>query len=224
MWSDAETETILAAMRAGAGVMSGGSRSHSTYRVHAGAWIREDFDEGYETTHPSSELEVRRMIVDDPELFRGILHAQPWSRFVSAFVADDWAAARVALAEASVYRDPEQRRAIWAAYFDWPTRAPSPEVVAALEQLLVGYTAWHLFMDATGWARTPDNGARGLAFADRVAAMIGEAPGLHYLRANFHELRGDRDAQRRALAAEVAALPETHAMRRHCEGLLAKLA
>jgi hypothetical protein len=210
-------------MRAGATVTSGGSRCHSTYGVRDGAWYRDDFDEGYETSNPSSELDVRRMIVGEPELFRGVLHAQPWSRFVSAFVADDWAAARVALVEASAYRDPEQRRDVWEAYFDWPARSPSAALRDRLAQHLVGHTAWHLFMDATGWARTRDNAARGLAFAERIAAMIGEVPGLHALRAHFHELRDDRPAQRGALAAEIAALPEGHAMRRHCEALLAKL-
>lgn len=228
MWSEPEIESILRAMRAGASVSSGGSRSHVTYLwTQADEWVCEQFDEGHVATHPCSEAFIRGLIEREPELFRGLLHQGPWSRFVAAFVAGDRPAAREALAAAAHYMDPEGRRAQWEAWLDWPERAPSVEVVERLRAKLEGVTAWHMFMDASGWERSEANAARGLAFAERLAAMLGErlgaTIGLHWLRASFHELAGDREAARREVELELASLPASHWLRAHAQTKLDQL-
>lgn len=223
MWSEAETETILSQMRAGAGVTIGGSRCHTTYFFRDGAWGYEVFDEGDTRPGGMSEAEIRALIRRDPESFRGILHEGPFRRFGAAYLAGDVEQARTELRAAAHYIDSDGRTALWEAILDWPGKAPAPEVAALLRARIEGLTAWHLFMDATGWERTPENGARGLEFADLLVAMVGPAPGIHWLRSSFHQLRGDLDAARREMRAEIEGLPASSWLRGHCETMLERL-
>jgi hypothetical protein len=223
-WSTDEVETILAQMRAGATVQTGGSRCHTTYFFAAGEWGYEDFDEGATHQGRCSEPEIRAMIASQPELFRSILHAVPWQRFSTAFVAGDRQAAREHLRAAVVYGDPLGHAAILDAVLAWPESEPDPRVLAAIRDDLSGFTAWHVFMDAVRWDRSPASGTLGLAYCDTLAAMLaGPAIGWHYLRAAFHELRNDFDAAADALARELELLPPEHHNRVYVEQQLMRV-
>lgn len=70
-----EVDRIVAGVRAGAEVMIGVSRSHTTYRGKDGAIVAEDFDEGATQESPCSEDTLRRVIADEPESFLEVLRA-----------------------------------------------------------------------------------------------------------------------------------------------------
>jgi hypothetical protein len=206
-WSEAEMETILALMRAGATVMTGGSRCHTTYGYRDGRWVYEAFDEGYTSEGPSSEALVRELIAREPRLFAPILAAPHRQRFTAAFLAGDAAAAREALRSALVYGDVLGEGAILEAVLAWPEAAPSAEVAALVREKLHDFTAYHVFMGAVGWDRSPAVAAKGVELVDRLIAMVGEAPGCFRVRAAFHEQAGDLAAAERDTRAELERTP-----------------
>ena len=208
IWSEAEVEEILEQMRAGATAQAGGSRCHTTYLYRDGAWAEEDFDEGHTTVSPTSEAAIRALIARDPELFRDVLAAPRRRRFSAAFLAGDREAARRALREAMEYGDPAGNGKLMEAALAWPETPPTEEIVRLFRESLRGLTAYHVFMGAAGWDRSPATGAKGVAFADQLRAMVGDVVGLRYLRATFHEQAGDLAAAERDLHEEVARLPE----------------
>jgi hypothetical protein len=222
-WSEAEIELILAEMRQGATAETGGSRCHTTYFFRDGRWAREDFDEGYTQLFASSEADVRGLIESDPELFRPMLRAVPWRRFTAAFLAGDRADARARLRDALVYGDPFDHAAILDAVLQWPEVPPSGEVAALIRENLRGFTAYHVFMDAIGWDRSPATAGKGLAFVDALVGMIGEATGCHYLRSAFHEQAGDLAAAERELVRELELLPGDSSSRSSYEDSLARV-
>lgn len=94
-----------------------------------------------------------------------------------------------------------------AAILAWPESTPSDAIVQLLRAKLHDLTAYHVFMGAVGWDRSPAVGAKGVEFADRIIAMIGDAPGGWYLRATFHEQAGDLAAAERDMATELEHTP-----------------
>lgn len=207
-WSEAEVETILALMRAGATVMTGGSRCHTTYGYRDGQWVYEDFDEGSTHEGPSSEAQVRGLIAREPQLFAPTLAAPHRRRFTAAFLADDVPAAREALRSALAYGDVLGEGAILEAVLAWPAAAPSGEVAALIRDKLRDFTAYHVFMGAVGWDRSPAVAVKGVELVDRLIAMVGEAPGCFRVRAAFHEQAGDLAAAERDTQAELGRTPE----------------
>jgi hypothetical protein len=222
-WSDAEVELILEQMRLGETAMSGGSRCHTTYFFRDGHWICEAFDEGHVDEYASSEAEMRRLIAQDPELFRAMLRAVPWRRFSAAFLAGDRTEARARLRDALAYGDPFGHAAIFDAILQLPEVRPSEEVAALIRDKLRGFTAYHVFMDAVLWNRSPETAAKGLAFVDDLIAIVGEATGCHYLRAAFHEQAGDLASAERELVRELELLPLDSSSRSSYEQSLARV-
>jgi hypothetical protein len=222
-WSEAEVEAILELMRAGATVQTGGSRCHTTYFYREGAWAQESFDEGYTSESPTSEDAIRGLVAREPELFRNVLAAPRWRRFSAAFLAGEREAAREALRSALEYGDSLGHGKLLEAVLDWPEEAPSEEVVKAFRDNLRGFTAYHVFMGAAGWDRSPATGLKGVEFADQLRAMVGEAVGIHYLRAAFLQQAGDLAAAEREMLEEIARLPEGHDNRSYYEDQLERI-
>lgn len=207
-WSEAEIEQILDMMRAGATVQTGGSRCHSTYFYREGSWGYESFDEGYTREGPTSEAAMRERIDQEPELFRGVLVAPLRRRFTAAFLAGDREAARERLREQlELDRDPLDQGRILAAVLAWPEVEPSDELVALIRSKLSGFTAYHVFMGATGWDRSAAAAAKGIEFAEQLIAMVGEVTGTLYLRSAFHEQAGDLAAAERDMLDELERTP-----------------
>lgn len=206
-WSEAEVEAILERMRGGATVMTGGSRCHTTYGHRDGAWFQEDFDEGYTQEGPSSEAVIRGLITREPQLFASILAAPHRQRLAAAMVAGDVPAARAALRAALAYGDGLGEGVILEAVLTWPQATPSEGVAALIREKLLDFTAYHVFMGAVGWDRSPAIAAQGVTFVDRLVAMVGEAPGCFRVRASFHELAGDLEAAVRDTQAELDRTP-----------------
>lgn len=222
-WSPSEVEVILAQMRAGETAQTGGSRCHTTYGHRDGQWIYEAFDEGHVDVYASSEAQIRSLIASEPELFRHILRAVPWRQFSAAFLAGDREAARAHLHEALAYGDGFGHGAILDAMLVWPETAASEQIIELLREKLRDFTAYHVFMDAIGWDRSPERASKGLMFVDQVVAMVGEAIGCHYLRASFHEQHGDLGDAERELSLEIERLPEGHSNRSTYEQMLARV-
>lgn len=207
-WSEPDVETILALMRDGATVMSGGSRCHTTYGYSDGRWFEEAFDEGYTSESPSSEAQVRALIAREPELFAAILAAPHRQRFTAAFLAGDVPTARQALRAAMVYGDELREGAILDAMLAWPEAAPSEEIAAIVRDKLRDFTAYHVLMGAMGWDRSPARAAQGIEHVDRLIAMVGDVPGCLRVRAAFHEQSGDLAAAERDLQTELDRTPQ----------------
>jgi hypothetical protein len=222
-WSDAEVELILEQMRLGETAQSGGSRCHTTYFFRAGQWRCEAFDEGHTDEYGSSEADIRGLIAREPELFRPMLRAVPWRRFSAAFLAGERADARARLRDAIVYGDPFDHAVVLDAVLQWPEVSPSEEVVALIREKLRDFTAYHVFMDAIGWDRSPETAEKGLAFVDDVVAMVGEAMGCHYLRSAFHEQAGDLEAAEREMVRELELCPRDASNRSSYEDSLARI-
>jgi hypothetical protein len=223
IWSPSEVEDVLSQMRLGATAQTGGSRCHTTYAYSEGQWTCEAFDEGRVDVYPSSEEHVRSLIASEPELFRHILRAIPWRRFSAAFLAGEREAARTHLREALAYGDGFDHGSILDAMLMWPETSPSEQIVELMREKLCGFTAYHVFMDAIVWDRSPELAGKGLAFADQLVEMVGETIGCHYLRATFHEQGGDLDAAERELARELELLPDGHSNRESYEQQLARV-
>lgn len=222
-WSQAEVEVIVEQMQLGATAQTGGSRCHATYRFSEGQWVFEVFDEGHTEVHASSEAQIRSLIASDPELFRHILRSVPWRRFSAAWLAGERELARAHLREALAYGDSLGHGVMLDAMLAWPETAPSEPLVELMREKLRGFTAYHVFMDAIGWDRSPERGGDGLAFVDQLIEMVGEAVGCHYLGAAFHEQAGDLDAAERELLRELERLPEGHSNRSTYEQSLARV-
>lgn len=222
-WSQAEVEAILEQMQLGATAQTGGSRCHTTYGFSDGQWVCEAFDEGHTDVYPSSEAQIRSLIASEPELFRGILRSIPWRRFSEAYLAGEREVARVHLREALAYGDGFGHGSILDAMLAWPETAPSESIVELMREKLRGFTAYHVFMDAIGWDRSPELTGKGLAYVDQLVEMVGEAVGCHYLRATFHEQGGDLAAAERELLRELERLPEGHSNRSTYEQFLARV-
>lgn len=222
-WSDADVELILEQMRHGETAQTGGSRCHTTYFFRDGQWRCEAFDEGHTDEYASSEADVRSLIAREPEVFRPMLRAVPWRRFTAAFLAGDRVDARARLRDSLVYGDPFDHAAILDAVLQWPDVPPSEEVVALIRNNLIGFTAYHVFMDAVGWNRSPEIAPKGLAFVDDLVAMVGETTGCHYLRSAFHEQAGDLVAAERELVRELELLPPDSTSRDSYEQSLARV-
>jgi hypothetical protein len=222
-WSAAEVETILAQMRLGETAQTGGSRCHTTYFHRDGQWMSEAFDEGHTDVYASSEEWIRSLISSQPELFRHILRSVPWRRFSAAYLAGERAAAREHLREAVAYGDGFGHGLILDGMLAWPETAASEQLVELLREKLRDFTAYHVFMDAIGWDRSPERASRGLRFVDQVVAMVGETIGCHYLRATFHEQHGDLADAERELLRELELLPEGHSNGSHYEQMLARV-
>lgn len=209
-WSEIEAEIILVQMQLGATAQTGGSRCHTTYAHRDGQWVCEAFDEGRTDVYASSEAQIRSLISTEPELFRHILRAVPWRRFSAAYLTGEREAARAHLRDALAYGDGFGHGSILDAMLGWPETPPSEELVELMREKLRDFTAYHVFMDAIGWDRSPELADKGLAFVDQIVEMVGEVVGCHYLRATFHEQRGDLDAAERELLRELERLPEGH--------------
>jgi hypothetical protein len=216
-WSETEVEQILARMRAGATVQTGGSRCHTTYFHRDGQWGCEQFDEGHTEQMPASEAFIRRLIAGQPELFRDVLAAPRWRRFSQALLAGDRQEARVRLRWALEYGDRHHHGEVLDAVLAWPEQAPSEEVVALLRSDLAGLTGYHVLMRGLGWDRSTAAAQRGVELADQVIAMVGEAIGAHYLRATFHQQAGDLAAAQRDMETELERLPADAWQRRPFE-------
>lgn len=223
IWSPPEVEAILAQMKLGATAQTGGSRCHTTYGYSAGQWTSEAFDEGHTDVYPSSEEQVRALIASEPELFRHILRSIPWRRFSAAYIAGEREAARTHLRETLAYGDGFGHIAILDAMLAWPETEPSEQIVELMREKLSGFTAYHVFMDAIGWDRSPELAGKGLAFVDQLVEMVGETTGCHYLRATFHEQGGDLGAAERELVRELELLPDAHSSRSSYEQQLARV-
>jgi hypothetical protein len=222
-WSETEVEAILAQMQLGATAQTGGSRCHTTYGFADGQWFFEAFDEGHIDRHPTSEAFIRSLIASDPELFRLILHQIPWRRFSAAFIAGEREAARAHLRDASVYGDGFGHAAIHDAMLAWPETPVSQQFIEIMHEHLRGFTAYHVFMGAIGWDRSPELAGKGLAFVDQLVAMVGDVVGCHYLRSTFHEQAGDLHAAERELMIELERLPEGQWNRSTYEDMLARV-
>lgn len=206
-WSETEIQTILEQMRAGATVQTGGSRCHTTYFHGDDGWAYEVFDEGNTWTGRTDLAFIVGLIAREPELFRHVLVAPRWRRFSAAYLAGDRALAREALRSALEYGDPDGSGMLLDAMLAWPEVVPPGPVIERLRGAVTGLTAYHLFMGAAGWDRSPAVGTKGIAFAEQVRAMVGEPLGIHYLRSTFHEQAGDFAAAERDMLAEIERLP-----------------
>jgi hypothetical protein len=206
-WSETQVLAILEEMRAGATVQTGGSRCHTTYFHQDGEWRYEVFDEGHTSVGPTGEGFVRGLIAREPELFRNVLAAPRRRRFSAAFLAGEREAAREALRSLLEYGDPDGSGELLDAMLAWPEVAPSAAIVERLRRAVTGLTAYHLFMGAAGWDRSPPVGEKGVRFAEQLRAMVGEPLGIHYLRSAFHEQAGDLTAAERDMQEELMHLP-----------------
>ncbi|MEZ4470491.1 MAG: hypothetical protein R3F60_06745 [bacterium] len=211
--TEAELTRALDELRLHGGTVTiGGSRSHTSLGFGTSGWYLAHFDEGAEEVQPTSEETVRRYAASDPQVFRGLLPRPHLRALSAAWRAGDRAAARTHLAAAAAFGDGLGGLALLEASL-------APTVTAAqaalIREKLADRTAWHAFMGPVArWERTPATGELGLAFADTLAAHVGEVPGLSLLRASFHGLRGDTTSERMALEAEAAAAPGGPSARR----------
>ena len=190
-FSRPEVTEILRRIGDGASVTIGGSRAHQSWTCQDGAWVCESFDEGYVEVHPSSREEVRKLIRRRPDAFKGVLKAPRWARFSAAFLQGDAALALEHLAQALRYGDSLEQGKLLRAFLWFPTRKPTAAVRGIGRSKLRGYTAYHVFMDAAGWDRSPEVGRKGVLFVDRLIDMVGDTEGALKVRASFHEQAGD---------------------------------
>ena len=206
-WSPAEVEEIIELMRAGAGVMTGGSRCHSSYYFRDGAWRREDFDEGHTQEVEIAEATIRAMIVDDPQRFAGVLQAPRWEAFSAAYLAGA-PEARPLLHAALVYGDQFEHGKILDAVLAGPDEPLEPAVAELIRKEIRGYTAYHCFMGAALWDRSPAVARFGVAFVDRLRELVGDAPGVFTLRASFLEQAEQPEAAIAELERELGQTPD----------------
>jgi hypothetical protein len=206
-------EQVMQAMRLrGATFFSGGSRCHTTEGWLNGQWSREDFDEGHIVHTTLSEEDIRHIIRHNPAKARALLYADVRRAATEAMLRDDEAGVVAGILAAGQFDTiNEDDRLLLALYSGQVGEAER----AALRDKLAGHTLWHLFMNLTAWARTPENGRRGLAFLERVVALIGPPEPFHAAaqRASFYDLIGDTQGQIDALAASLTHPDATLAQR-----------
>lgn len=180
---------IIAEMRNGATVQTGGSRAHSSLGLDADGWYWEHFDEGQVDRQPASEADLHRLAKSTPQHLLPILRRPHWREFVRALAADQPAAAQAALKAFARWGDPLQHAALWSAILGWPREPLSAQLRQCLRDRIVDHTLWHLFMEAHGWARDSATRVKALAFLDRTLEMIDEVPeGEARLRRSFAQL------------------------------------
>lgn len=182
---------VLAEMRAGATIRLGCSRSHATYSFHDGGWWYEDFDEGHVEEHPIEEAYIRELIRREKDQAREIIRRARWRPFSAAFLRGGDPRRALELLEASRRFGERLRQSdILEAFLRFPDTL-DPEVEALIKSELEGFTAFHVFMDAAGWDRSPETSRKGVLYVDRLIAMVGPCPGCYRVRAAFHNQAGD---------------------------------
>ena len=182
----ADIDAVMVAMRAGATILRGGSRAHSTLGVDEQGWYWEHFDEGAVERVPADERAFRSLVHDDPSLLLPLLRRPHWEAFQRALMSDDIPAARKALRGWLRWGDPMRHGSTWLALLNWPRRQPDPTVIDALRERIRDYTLWHLFMEAHAWTRGPEIRESALRFLDQVLSMVGgEVDGTERLRRAF---------------------------------------
>jgi hypothetical protein len=205
--TEAQVQVVLDELRDGRTVSIGGSRCNTTYGWRDGAFYAEAFDEGHVEEHASDEGEVRRWIERDPAAFASLAQAPDVRAFREAWARDDREGAVAALRRAEAIADPLHQFRVFAAALLWPDRSPTDEERAMVREMLTSQTAWHAFLSPVGWELTPERGRQGVAYLDRLLAMVPEPRGYE-TRASFHELAGDLDAAIDDLWRSLAETPD----------------
>jgi hypothetical protein len=232
-FTDEDVDIILAEIRGGTAVSVGGSRCHRDWYYRDGWWA-SDFDEGPGDEFPVDEAAVRAAIARDPLDFVNLRRA-PHLRALRAAWAqiDPTPPAAVPgalrdpalghLAEAMRWGDPLGQGQVQAAALRWPEEGPTEVEAGLIRGRLQDFTAWHVFMELAGWDQSPAQGRRGVAFIDRLLAMVGHEPRAYGIRASFHELTGDRSAALADLRVELAGTPADAWWRSETEKRIRKL-
>jgi hypothetical protein len=190
--------TMEAMRLRGATLFSGGSRCHTTEGWRDGGWYREGFDEGYVDVTPLTEEDIRRRLRAEPAKVRALLYADARRVAVEAMLRDDLDGVVAGIQEAGKFAEINANdRLILGVCRGELTQGEKD----ALRKEIAAHTLWHLFMNLTGWTRTPENGRRGLAFLERSLALIGppEPFCAAHQRASFHGLIGDAEGELAAL-------------------------
>jgi hypothetical protein len=188
-------DAVIDAMRQHlGGIMIGGSRCHTVFAHSAETgWFREDFDEGHEERHAMTEAQVREGIRDQGQTGRALLYSIARKPGVEAMLRDDTPAVLAAIEAACAFQPITENDALLRAVLLGAGPDCDASHLDALRSQIEGFTLWHVFMNATGWTRTPENGQRALRFLDRVLALIGPPRPIYTdrLLASFAELAGD---------------------------------
>ena len=185
-----DIDDAVAAVRAGAQLMVGVSRCHTTYFSRDGVLVAEDFDEGATNESAIGEDALRSVIASEPERAMELLRFVPRRKLRDALLAGDrdrvraCLAALLTLGEAFVDTEPVE------AALAWPEEPPSVEQRAALEQRIDGLAAYHVAMAPLGYERSPAAGRAGLRIFTALVEMLGEFPRLEEYRAAFVEMIG----------------------------------
>lgn len=216
------TEEVLAEMRAGASIMTGGSRCHTTYFHRAGEWWIEHFDEGAVEEVTTREATIRDVIELYPDKARVIIRKARWRPFSEAFLAGgDPTRALELLSESRRFGQAFRHAEILEAFLRFPSEL-DPELADHIRSELRGFTAYHCFMEAACWDRSPEAGRKGVLFVDRLIEMVGVCPGCFKVRASFHEQAGDHAAAVQDLERELAQTERETWNHEFLTGLLAR--
>jgi hypothetical protein len=188
--SDEHLHEALALLRAqGATFMTGGSRCHTTWGYDlASGWYNDQFDEGYEERHSASQASVEATLRGEPESARQLLYRAARKPGIAALLADDAQGVLDSIEKASTYGGVNLDDRLLRAMLRGDALAPDER--AALQSHVAGHTFWHFWMNATGWAKTPENGRRGIEMLDRALALLGEPapPAAQSQRESFQRL------------------------------------
>jgi hypothetical protein len=195
---------VLAEMRAGASIMTGGSRCHTTYFFRDGSWWVEHFDEGHVEEAKTSEAVIRERIAGYPDKARAIIRQARWRPFSEAFLrGGDPTRALELLEESRRFGERFHHAEILEAFLRFPPRL-DPKLKTLIRSELKGFTAYHTFMEGAGWDRSPETGRKGVLYVDRLIEMVGVCPGCFKVRASFHQQAEDHDAAVADLERELA--------------------
>jgi hypothetical protein len=192
-----EIERVVAGVRAGAEVMIGVSRSHTTYRGKDGAIVAEDFDEGMTEEHACSEETLRRLIADEPESFLEVLRIPLRAKLREALLANDDGAIEALHALLSYGECLHEVEILEAAL-----EGTSPPIDGK-----TGLDAYHAIMGALGYGTT---GAAAGEFGLRVFASLEgtNMPRLRRYRAAFRTMTGDHAGALDDLLWEQSRMPK----------------
>ncbi len=192
-------EALDAMRRHGLGIMSGGSRWHTSWGWSEAdaSFFGEHCDEGARERHLIDEASMRETLRRRPAETLRLLYGAARRPGIEAMLRDDPAGMLAALEVARTYLQPSDDDELLAALLRDEVGEAQREV---LRDRLRGHAVWHLFMNATGWTRTPENGRRGLAFLERVVTLVGPPEPFAAItqRLSFLGLMGD-DAERIAV-------------------------
>lgn len=190
-----EVDRIVAGIRAGAEVVVGGSRCHTTYRGSDGALVAEDFDEGSTEERPIDERSLRGVIDGNREDFLDVLRKPLRERLRAALLEGaPPETVRAALAELLAYGDCLHGTALFEAVIAWPETRPTPDEVSALARETTGNGLFHAVMSGIGYGEKSAAGGRfGLRFFATVAEILGDdaMPEFRRYRAHFRAMAGD---------------------------------